>query len=277
MKLYMIVILLFTVIVTPIQLYAHSLPKKPTTIIFDISDVLFKGNTATLAKKIGIRSLASYAVTHWKNPATVCFNMLETMSKQDAHKPPVILTFKGKTMPRCIVEWLQGYKTCDQVRAELGNYIKEITHQNHFSSLQEKNLTQHIINLIFDTQQFVDLTKPVIPMVHLAKRLKKAGYQLLLFANLPLELYNMIKTIYPEIIELFDGSIITCQTHILKPDKQMFKKLLDTYRLNPSQCILIDKREESVAAAQELDILGITYKKTPLLIKRLKKLGIIIN
>jgi len=277
MKLYTIVTLLFTMgIITPINFYSRSLTK-PTTIIFDISGVLFKENTAILAKKIGIRSLASYAITHWKNPATVCFDMLETMSKQDAHKPTVILTFKGKTMPRCIVEWQQGYKTCDQVRTELGNYIEEIAHQNHFSSLQEKNLTQHIINLIFDTQQFTDLTKPVIPMVHLAKRLKKAGYQLLLLANLPLELYNMIKTIYPEIIDLFDGNIISCHIHILKPNKQIFKELLHTYQLNPNQCILIDEKEENIATAQDLGITGIMYKKTPVLIKKLKNLGIITN
>ncbi len=277
MKLHMIVTLLFIVVVTPIQLQTNSLSTKPTTIIFDMSGLLFKENRAILAKKIGIRSLASYAVSHWKNPSTVCFNLLETMSKQDRHKPPVTLTFKEKTMPRCIVEWQQGYKTCDQVRTELVNFIEQMAQKNYFSSMQEKNLIQHIIELIFDDQQLPKLTKPIMPMVNLAKQLKEAGYQLLLFANVPYELYNIIKTNYPEIIDLFDGSIISCQTHILKPDRQMFKKLLDTYQLNPCQCILIDEKEENVAAAQKFGIRGITYKKTSLLIQRLRELGIIIN
>ncbi|HEB41691.1 MAG TPA: HAD family hydrolase [Candidatus Dependentiae bacterium] len=276
MNRYKIITLLFTIIITPINFYPRSLTK-PTTIIFDIPGVLFKENRATLRQKIGIRSLASYAITHWKNPSTVCFDLLETMSKHPAHQPSVLFRVEGKIMPRCIVEWQQGYKTCDQVWTELVNFIKQMAQQNYFRSIQEKNLTQHILKLIFDTQQLPELTKPVMPMIDLAKQLKEAGYQLLLLANVPHELYSTIKNIYPEIIELFDGSIISCQTHILKPDKQMFKKLLDTYQLNPDQCILIDDKEESVAAAQELGIRGITYKKTSLLIQRLKELGIITN
>jgi len=278
MKLYKIVALLFAIIVIiPIQLYTHSLPRKSTTIIFDMSGVLFKENIATLAKKIGICSLASYAVSHWKNPATVCLCMLETMSKQKEHKPPVTLIFKKKTMPRCIVEWQQGYKTCNQVRNELDNYIEQIARQSHFRSVQEKNLIKHIVNIIFDSQQFTDLTKPIMPMIDLVKQLKKAGYQLLLFANVPIELYSAIETKYPEIIALFDGSITSCQTHILKPNKKIFEELLNTYQLNPNQCILIDEKKENAAAAQELGITGIVYEKTPILIKKLKKIGITIN
>ncbi len=127
MKLHIIFISLFTIIViTPLQLYTHSLPRKPTTIIFDLSGLLFKENIVNLTKKIGIRSLASYAVSHWKNPATACFGMLETMSKQKEHKSPVTLIFKKKAMPRCVVEWQQGYKTSDQVRSELNNYIEQM-------------------------------------------------------------------------------------------------------------------------------------------------------
>ena len=278
MRPYVIFTLLFTIIViTPTQLYTHSVPKKPTTIIFDLSGLLFKENIANLTKKIGIRSLASYAVSHWKNPATACLGMLETMSKRKEHKPPVTLIFKEKAMPRCVVEWQQGYKTCDQVRSELNNYIEQMAHQNHFKNMQEKNLIKHIVNIIFDAQQFTDLTKPIIPIIDLAKQLKKSGYQLLLLANVPIELYNMLKATYPEVIALFDGSIISCQTHILKPDKRMFEELLNTYQLNPNQCVLIDEKEENAVAAQELGITSIVYKKRPILIKKLKQLGIIIN
>jgi len=151
MRLYMIATLLFTLLdIIPIQLYTHSLPTRPTTIIFDIPGVLFKENIANLTKKIGICALASYAVSHWKNPATVCLNMLEKMSKQETDKPPDTLTFKGRPMPRCIVEWQQGYKPCDQVQSELNDYIEQIAHQNHFSSMQEKNLIKRITNLVAD-------------------------------------------------------------------------------------------------------------------------------
>ena len=153
MKRYTIVALLFTIVViTPINFYSRSLTK-PTTIIFDIPGVLFKENTATLRQKIGIRSLGSYALRHWKNPSTVCFDLLETMSKHPAHQSSTLLKFKGKTMPNCIVEWQQGHKTCDQVRTELVNFTERMAQQNYFSSIQEKNLIKHIIGLVFDEQQ----------------------------------------------------------------------------------------------------------------------------
>jgi len=273
MKYYKIIILLFVFVLTPINFYPHS-STRPTTIIFDIPGVLFKENTAALRKKIGISTLASYAITHLKNPSSTCFNLLETMSKQTEHQPSTVLKFKGKIMPQCIVEWQQGHKTCAQIRTELVNFIQQAAQQNYFSSIQEKELVQNIIQLIFDSHEFPALTKPIMPVVNLAKQLKKAGYQLLLLANIPHELYSTIKTLYPDIIELFDGSIISCQTHLLKPDKQMFQKLLDTYQLNPQQCILIDEKEENAAAAQECGMQSITYKRISFLIQQLKKLGI---
>jgi epoxide hydrolase-like predicted phosphatase len=270
------VFLLFIINIAGSTFYSYSLTK-PTAIILDLSGVLFKENTTVLRQKIGLATLASYALTHWKNPSTVCFDLLETMSKHNEHQPPVQFKFKKKIMPRCIVEWHQGYKTCEQVQTELVNFIEQVAQENYFSSEQEKNLIRQIITLIFDREQLPTLTQPIASMIELIKQLKDAGYRLFFLTNAPHELYNTIKTHYSEIMNLFDGGIISCQTHILKPDKQMFTNILDTYQLNSQKCIFIDRKEENILAAQECGIHAITYQKTSLLIKQLKELGICIN
>ncbi len=269
--------LLMTLFLTPIFFYSYT-PLKPTAIIFDLSGVLFKENTTVLRQKIGIFSLANYALTHWKNPATVCFDLLEIMSKQSKHRPPEQFKFKKRIMPRCIVEWQQGHKTCYQVQVEVNDFIEQMAQQNYFSSTQEKDLIKQIVEIVFDAQHFPSLTQPIPSMIDLAKKLKAAGYRLFFIANAPHELCDAIKTTYPDIVKLFDGKVISCETHILKPNKQVFSTLLDTYHLNPQECIFVDTdKEENIKIAQKFGICSTTYQKTSLLIKKLKELGIRVS
>ncbi len=249
-------------------------PTNASVIIFDITGVLFRENRKVFAQKIGPGTLARYTLTHWKNPGNTCLSMLSNMSCDSTHSPTTPFKLNGYLMPQCIVDLHQGSKTYAQTHVEITKYIKQLHIQNYFKSPMEKNITQHIVDLIFDPEQLPDLTKPIAPMVRLARQLKAAGYQLYLLANLPDELFQILSTTYPDIIELFDGKIISSQVNMVKPNIKIFSHLLETYQLNPETCILIDEKEENIAAAQQVGITGIMFNRTRTVIRKLKKLGI---
>ncbi len=249
-------------------------PTNASVIIFDITGVLFKENKNGFAKKIGFGTIARYTFTHWKTPGYTCLSMLNTMSCDSRHSPTTPIKLNGYLMPQCIVDLHQGSKTCAQTRAEITKYIEQLHTQNYFKSTMEKDITQHIVDLIFDPEQLPDLTKPIAPMVKLARQLKAAGYQLYLLANLPDELFQIISTTYPNIVELFDGKIISSQVNMVKPNIQIFSHFLETYQLNPETCVLIDEQEENIAAAQQVGITSIMFNGRRTVIRRLKQLGI---
>ncbi len=249
-------------------------PSHASVIIFDITGVLFKENQKAFAQKIGYGKLASYALTHWKNPSYTCLDMLDTMSCDPIHKPVTEIKLKGRILPQCIVDLHLGTKMCVQVRQEIDQYIEQLDEQGYFASASEKSITREIIGLILDPEQLPDLTKPVIPIIKLAQQLKNAGYQLYLVANLPDELFKVMNTSYPEIIALFDGMVISSHVKMVKPDNQIFTHLLQTYQLDPNKCILIDDQKDSIAAAEQLGITGIVCNKPPVVVRKLKQLGI---
>ena len=246
---------------------------EPKAIIFDLSEVLFKENKSAFIEKIGFVNLAICTIKNGKSPGQVCLDMLEKMSREKQYKPTVPAKFKGRIMPRCIVEWQQGYKTCNQVRNEIIHYIAQLDEQQYFSSDQEKEITQKIIKLIFDPKELSNLTKPIIPMIRLAQQLKDSGYKLYVLSNIPEEVFTAVNQTHKEILDLFDGILISGQIKMVKPEKKIFTYFLKKYKLQADECILID-REENITIAREAGITGIVYNRASIVARKLRELGV---
>jgi HAD superfamily hydrolase (TIGR01509 family) len=243
-------------------------------IIFDMTNVLFKENQIGFAKKVGYGTLASYTLTHWKSPGYRCLDMLAAMSKQESQKPHVIITLKQRTLPRCIVELYEGKKNCSQVRTEISHGIDQLNTDHFFSSAKEKQLMQNIMHLILDPQVITTVTEPIKHTIQLVQKLKNAGHPLYIFTNLPDEFYASLQKSHPDILQLFDGIVISSHVKSVKPDNAIFNHLLTTYKLIPQECILIDDLEANVAAAQKLGMRGIVCDKLSHVTNTLKNYGV---
>ena len=247
---------------------------KKQVIIFDLTNVLIKENYIGFAKKIGYGNLASYTLTHWKNPGHRCLDMLHNMSTDESQKPHIKITLKTRTLPRCLVELQEGKKTCAQAKCEITQCIELLDSKKFFSSTKEKALMANIMNLILDPETVSTVIEPVKPTVQLVQKLKKSGHQVYLFANAPEELYETAHKKFPDIIQLFDGIVISSQAKSVKPDAAMFNHLIKTHNLNPANCILIDDLEESAAAARKLGMQAIVFDKISHVTNKLKKCGV---
>lgn len=250
--------------------------QKPV-IIFDVVNVLFKESQVGFAQKIGYGILASYAVTHWKNPGHRCLDMLDTISKEDTQKPHISLVLNGKTLPRCIVELHEGKKTCIETKNEIKESIEALDENNYFSSPKEKNLMVTIMNLMLDPDIIHTVTEPIKPMIALAQKLKQNGHPLYVCANVPEEFYMVIQKKYPSIISLFDGIIISAHIKTVKPDNGIFEHLITTHKLDPKECILIDNCKHNVDAAQSLGMRGVVFEKMSGINQFLRKQGVSIS
>lgn len=277
MRIYQYISISFLLIAThPMQ--AEKITNPPScqkyVIIFDLTNILIKENQIGFAKKVGYGTLASYAITHWKNPGHRCLDMLHEMSNQESHKPHIILTLQKRTLPRCLVELQEGKKTCAQAKDEIIQGIQLLDEQKFFGSVKEKELMKNIMELILDPKTVTDTIEPIKSNINLIQKLKTAGHQVYACGNAPKELYAVTQKKFPDITKHLDGIVISSHINAIKPDEAIFNHLLKEYNLNPANCIVIEDQEASAATAEKLGMKAIVCEKPSQLTNKLKKCGI---
>ena len=100
-------------------------------------------------------------------------------------------------------------------------------------------------------------------------------YRLYLCSNIKQTAYAVVSKKYPEIFSLFDGIVTSGECGLRKPDPQIFEYLLDTYGLEPEECIFIDDKRSSIHAAEHLGITGIVFDDPERVRNELKILGVL--
>jgi len=89
--------------------------------------------------------------------------------------------------------------------------------------------------------------------IKLLPELKEKGFKLYYLSNFPLDFFEEIKKKY-DFFSYFDGGIISAEVNHSKPDPEIYRILLDKYKLNPEECFYIDDNDINVRAAESLFI-----------------------
>ncbi|NLU10831.1 MAG: beta-phosphoglucomutase [Tepidanaerobacter acetatoxydans] len=111
-------------------------------------------------------------------------------------------------------------------------------------------------------------------MFYLVKQLKSKGFNLYLLSNTSKRFYHYCKKI--PALSYFDGMIISADELLLKPDLDIYRRLLDKYRLVPEECFFIDDYMLNVEAAIFLGMDGFVYKNNiKSLRRRLSRKGVL--
>lgn len=92
--------------------------------------------------------------------------------------------------------------------------------------------------------------------IEIAKQLKDIGYKIYVLSNMAIFTYEYFKD--NEFFKLCDGIVISAYEHVKKPDEEIFKRLLDRYKLVPEECLFIDDDDtgRSFETANKLGING---------------------
>lgn len=123
--------------------------------------------------------------------------------------------------------------------------------------IKRKIENEEFINAVF--QDWYAILSPIESSVDILKKLKENGYKLFYLSNFHLAAFEYVNKNH-DFFELFDGGIVSYKEKLLKPEKEIYDKILDTYKLEPSETIFIDDTEENVIAARKHSIHGIVLK-----------------
>lgn len=143
-------------------------------------------------------------------------------------------------LPRFWEEYDRGMSTYDEVITDLAEY------NSCDRELAEKNLRRSIL-----TQEEIPATKSLV------EALKVAGYRLYVLSNMSLEFIEFLHT--KEVYKNFEGEVVSCYEHIVKPEAEIYKILVDRYQLNEAETLFIDDRKANIEAAIELGWQGFHF------------------
>ena len=132
-------------------------------------------------------------------------------------------------MPKFWEDYDRGVVSYEEVLQSLAEY------NSCHVELAEKNLLRSIVS-----QEAIPST------VELIKGLKDAEYKLYVLSNMSLEFIEFLRK--RDVYKYFDGEVVSCEEHIIKPDAEIYRRLTSRYGLDVAETLFIDDRQQNVDA-----------------------------
>ncbi len=139
--------------------------------------------------------------------------------------------------------------------------------------------TQGDLGYMTDSERFYGVSKRVPERLHSKLRLcvegwhmfmtpvpgakefcdhaKEKGSRLYVLSNASNSFYDYFPKFAP--LDYFDGIVVSCDIHIIKPDIRIYQYLLERYDLLPEECFFIDDRKENVEGAKKAGMNGAVF------------------
>ena len=61
-------------------------------------------------------------------------------------------------------------------------------------------------------------------------------------------------------MNFFDGVVVSCDLHIIKPESGIYEYILGKYGLKADECLFIDDREENVRGAEKVGMNAVKFE-----------------
>ena len=98
-----------------------------------------------------------------------------------------------------------------------------------------------------------------VPMI---QDLKDKGYKVYYLSNWSAWTYDLLQEAGKfDFLELMDGGVFSYDVGYMKPDEEIYKILLNKYKINPEEAVFFDDREENIEAANKLGIHGVHFPR----------------
>ena len=98
----------------------------------------------------------------------------------------------------------------------------------------------------------IDVQAPVLCTEQLIAELKQRGYRLLVLSNMSSDFIERIRRF--DVYRQFEGDVVSCEEQTVKPEAEIYRRLLDRFALNPAETLFIDDREANLRAAEQFGI-----------------------
>ncbi len=105
------------------------------------------------------------------------------------------------------------------------------------------------------------------------RELKQKGYQVLVLSNFAHRAHHDCKDVL-DFLDDVDGGILSYQEKTVKPEPEIYQRLLERYGLVPEECVFLDDLEENLAAAAKFGIHTVLFTGKEAAVEELRKLGV---
>ena len=105
------------------------------------------------------------------------------------------------------------------------------------------------------------------------QELKALGIRVFALSNWPKHIYEQCGDVL-DFLDRMDGYILSYREHVIKPDPEIYRRLLERYQIRPKEAVFVDDRIQNVEAAERLGIHGIHFRGLEQAKEELEKLGV---
>ena len=223
-------------------------------VVFDLGGVVVGTKTVTAMEKVGFLNLLFYG----GNPRNIYFSYLDSIIPRTADTPAAC-DEHGTALPQLMCDWMLGTKT----RAEIFDIINRALVRDTLLKYREYNVIEGMASMMFGGIDEYIATKQIFPKAYdFIRECKAKGYKLYVLSNWDAESFAVLKKMYPDLFNLFDGIVVSGEVGLMKPDPAIYQYLLETFDLDPDYTIFIDDQEENKEAAEQAGIHTILCPQT---------------
>ena len=146
-------------------------------------------------------------------------------------------------MPRFWEDYDRGVRSYDEVIGDLCAY----------NSCERAKAEEYLRRSIL-MQEAVPATERLIG------ELKAAGYRLYVLSNMSREFIEFLRRM--PVYAAFDGEVVSCEEHVVKPERRIYEILLERYGLDPACTLFVADRASNIEAARDMGIGGFLFDYT---------------
>ena len=126
------------------------------------------------------------------------------------------------------------------------------------------------------TSSIGDMIKNKDYAENLINSVQKAGYKAYILSNMSPEAFAEAGDVL-KCSKLADGELFSCECHMVKPDPEIYKLLLEKFSLDASECVFLDDKLENIKAGEACGIKGIVFTSLEEALDKLKDMGVEIE
>ena len=87
---------------------------------------------------------------------------------------------------------------------------------------------------------------------------RESGKNIYVLSNASGRFYEYFPRFYD--MDFFDGVVVSCDLHIIKPDRRIYEYILNKYGLKAEECLFIDDLERNVRGAEKVGINAVRFE-----------------
>lgn len=133
--------------------------------------------------------------------------------------------------------------------------LKDLIHLRHWGEIRRR---------------WVATSIPYYDTIHIFEELKEDGYKIYGLSNVDADDANYLQEKY-NLYDIFDGVILSCNTGMRKPNPEIYKLLMNKFKIKPEESLYIDNMKKYLLPAKRLGFKTLLFKSPDELKQNLAK------